>query len=105
MSWARSRTWRPSRPRARASYRPAMSIRSRSPSTRHGPGRTRSVEAGRRPPPRALRLVQRAGAGLLAGLLVLGVLGTLGPDPSFSPAAAAGAAALGTALLPRIGWM
>jgi eukaryotic-like serine/threonine-protein kinase len=56
-------------------------------------------------PARGVRLLQRAGAGLLAGGLVLGILGTLGPDPSFSPAAAAGAAALATALLPRIGWM
>ncbi len=56
-------------------------------------------------PSRSLRLAQRAGAGLLAGGLVLGVLTSLGPDPSFSPAAAAGAAALATALLPRIGWM
>jgi hypothetical protein len=64
-------------------------------------GRT---EPGARPA-RGARLLQRAGAGLLAGGLVLGVLGTLGPDPSFSPVAAAGAAAFGTALLPRIGWM
>jgi hypothetical protein len=56
-------------------------------------------------PSRTARLLQRAGAGLLAGLLVLGVLGSLGPDPSFSPVAAAAAAALATALLPRIGWM
>ena len=62
------------------------------------------AEPGARPS-RSLRLAQRAGAGLLAGGLVLGVLGSLGPDPSFSPAAAAGAAALATALLPRIGWM
>jgi eukaryotic-like serine/threonine-protein kinase len=63
----------------------------------------RSEPGGR--PARSVRLLQRAGAGLLAGGLVLGILGTLGPDPSFSPAAAAGAAALATALLPRIGWM
>ena len=56
-------------------------------------------------PARWVRLAERAGAGLLAGGIVLGVLGSLGPDPSFSPAAAAGAAALATALLPRIGWM
>jgi tRNA A-37 threonylcarbamoyl transferase component Bud32 len=62
------------------------------------------AEPGARPA-RAVRLLQRAAAGLLAGGLVLGVLGTLGPDPSFSPAAAAAAAALATALLPRIGWM
>jgi eukaryotic-like serine/threonine-protein kinase len=54
---------------------------------------------------RWLRLAERAGAGLLAGGIVLGVLGSLGPEPSFSTAAAAGAAALATALLPRIGWL
>jgi eukaryotic-like serine/threonine-protein kinase len=64
-------------------------------------GRT---EPGTRPG-RWVRLAERAAAGLLAGGLVLGVLGSLGPDPSFSPAAAAGAAALVTALLPRIGWI
>jgi eukaryotic-like serine/threonine-protein kinase len=55
-------------------------------------------------PARWVRLAERAGAGLLAGGIVLGVLGSLAPDPSFSPASAAGAAALATALLPRIGW-
>jgi eukaryotic-like serine/threonine-protein kinase len=57
------------------------------------------------PPTRGMRLAGRAGAGLLAGGLVLGVLGSLGPDPSFSPTAAAAAAALLIALLPRIGWI
>jgi eukaryotic-like serine/threonine-protein kinase len=56
-------------------------------------------------PARWLRLAERAGAGLLAGGIVLGVLGSLGPEPSFSTAAAAGAAALATGLLPRIGWL
>jgi eukaryotic-like serine/threonine-protein kinase len=56
-------------------------------------------------PARSMRLLQRAGAGLLAAGLVLGVLGSLGPEPSFSSAAAAGAAGLATALLPRIGWL
>jgi eukaryotic-like serine/threonine-protein kinase len=56
-------------------------------------------------PARWVRPAERAGAGLLAGGIVLGVLGSLGPDPSFSPLAAAGAAALATALLPRIGWI
>ncbi len=56
-------------------------------------------------PARWVKLAERAGAGLLAGGIVVGVLGSLGPDPSFSTAAAAGAAALATALLPRIGWM
>ena len=55
--------------------------------------------------PRGRRLVARLGAGLLAGGIVLGLLGTLGPEPAFSPFAAAGAAALGVVLLPRIAWM
>jgi hypothetical protein len=56
-------------------------------------------------PPLALRLALRAGAGLLAGAIVLVALETLGPEPPFSPAAAAGGVALTVALLPRIGWM
>jgi hypothetical protein len=56
-------------------------------------------------PSRWLRLAERAGAGLLAGSIVLGVVGALGPDPSFSPLAGGAAAALTIALLPRIGWM
>ena len=56
------------------------------------------------PPAMPLRLLQRAGAGLLAGALVLGVLGSLGPEPAFSKFAAAAAVAGLTALLPRIGW-
>jgi eukaryotic-like serine/threonine-protein kinase len=57
---------------------------------------------GTRPP---ARLVERAGAGLAAGGLVLAVLEGLGPDPSFSVLAAAGIAALATAVLPRVGWL
>jgi eukaryotic-like serine/threonine-protein kinase len=57
-----------------------------------------------RPTP-ALRLAQRAAAGVLGGALVLGVLEALGPEPPFSALAAAGIAALAIALLPRIGWM
>jgi len=53
----------------------------------------------------APRLAARAGAGLLAGALVLGALGELGPAPPFSPTAAAGTIALAVALLPRIGWL
>jgi eukaryotic-like serine/threonine-protein kinase len=75
---------------------------------REDPGGPTGV-LGRAPPgaqpARWVKLAERSGAGLLAGGIVLGVLGSLGPDPSFSPAAAAGAAALATALLPRIGWM
>ena len=55
--------------------------------------------------PLAPRLATRAGAGLLAGALVLAALGELGPAPPFSPTAAAGAVALAVALLPRIGWL
>jgi eukaryotic-like serine/threonine-protein kinase len=36
---------------------------------------------------------------------VLGVLDSLGPDPSFSAPAAAGVAAVAVALLPRIAWL
>jgi eukaryotic-like serine/threonine-protein kinase len=50
-------------------------------------------------------IMRRAGAGALAGSIVFGVLQGLGPDPTFSPAAAAGAAALAVALLPRIAWL
>jgi eukaryotic-like serine/threonine-protein kinase len=54
--------------------------------------------------PRAL-LLERAGAGLAAGGLVLACLEGLGPEPSFSVFAAAGIAAVATAVLPRIGWL
>jgi hypothetical protein len=50
-------------------------------------------------------LARRLGAGALAGGIVLGVLETLGPEPSFSAPAAAGIAALAVALLPRIAWL
>lgn len=62
---------------------------------------------GRRPVTagRSGAIVRRAGAGALAGGIVFGVLETLGPEPSFSAAAAAGAAALVVALLPRIAWL
>ena len=51
------------------------------------------------------RILERIAAGLGAGALVLGCILWLGPDPSFSPLAAAGLAALATAVLPRIGWL
>ncbi|HEX2233607.1 MAG TPA: serine/threonine-protein kinase [Thermoleophilaceae bacterium] len=63
----------------------------RSPGLRHGPAMP--------------RVAARAAAGAGAGLLVLAVLELLGPAPSFSPLAAAGAAALACALLPRLGWL
>jgi hypothetical protein len=52
-----------------------------------------------------VRLAQRAGAGALGGALVLAALEALGPEPPFSSLAAAGAATLAIALLPRIGWI
>ena len=61
--------------------------------------------AGAERRPATYRLGGRLGAGLLAGGLVLGLLETLGPDTSFSAPAAAAAAALGVALLPRIAWI
>jgi hypothetical protein len=60
------------------------------------------LAAQERPP---LRLLERAGAGLAAGGLVLGCILALGPDPSFSPFAAAALAGVATAVLPRIGWL
>jgi hypothetical protein len=50
-------------------------------------------------------LARRAAAGALAGGIVLGMLESLGPEPSFSAPAAAGIAALAVALLPRIAWL
>jgi hypothetical protein len=44
-------------------------------------------------------------AGLAAGGLVFACLETLGPEPTFSPLAAAAIAAVLTAVLPRIGWL
>jgi hypothetical protein len=51
------------------------------------------------------QLARRAGAGALAGGIVLGVLETLGPEPSFSPLAAAALAAVAVAVLPRVAWL
>jgi hypothetical protein len=52
-----------------------------------------------------LRVRDRILAGLAAGGLVLACILGLGPDPSFSPLAAAAIAAVVTAALPRIGWL
>ena len=54
---------------------------------------------------RTLDLVTRAIAGLAASALVLAALETLGPDPSFSVAAAVAATAVAVAVLPRLGWL
>jgi eukaryotic-like serine/threonine-protein kinase len=54
---------------------------------------------------RRVRPPERVAAGLAAGALVLACLLALGPDPTFSPFAAAGLVALATAMLPRIGWL
>jgi hypothetical protein len=50
------------------------------------------------------RLASRAGAGAAGGLLLLGALTQLGPEPPASPLALALAAGLVVALLPRVGW-
>ncbi|HEX8075350.1 MAG TPA: serine/threonine-protein kinase [Thermoleophilaceae bacterium] len=47
----------------------------------------------------------RAAAGLMAGALLLAGLETLGPEPGFSTGAAALAAVLLVAALPRAGWL
>jgi eukaryotic-like serine/threonine-protein kinase len=56
-------------------------------------------------PRQAPSLQSRSLAGLATGGLVLACILGLGPDPSFSPFAAAGLAAAATAVLPRIGWL
>jgi eukaryotic-like serine/threonine-protein kinase len=66
---------------------------------RFGLTAVRERGAGRLP-----RALARVGAGTGAGLLVIAALTQLGPEPPFSPYAAAGAAALLTAFLPRVGW-
>jgi hypothetical protein len=68
-----------------------------------GPLSRAGLDRGR--PPLAARLAGRAGAGLLAGAIALAAFETLGPEPTFSPLAAAAATALAVALLPRIGWL
>jgi hypothetical protein len=50
-------------------------------------------------------LPSRAVAGLAAGLLVVAAVERLGPEPPVASGAAAVAAAVATALLPRIGWL
>src|SRR5687767_2759912 len=67
-----------------------------------GAGEPAWGEPEHRPP---ARLRDRILAGLAAGGLVLACVLALGPDPSFSPLAAAGLAAVATAVLPRIGWL
>jgi hypothetical protein len=58
-----------------------------------------------RPRGRAWDVATRAAAGLAAGGLVLAGLETLGPQPRFSTGAAALAAAILVAVLPRVGWL
>jgi hypothetical protein len=65
------------------------------------PGVSPLDDAAQRPP----RVPERIAAGLAAGGLVLACLLSLGPDPTFSPFAAAGLAAVATAVLPRVGWL
>ena len=54
---------------------------------------------------RSAQIPQRLAAGVAAGGLVLACILGLGPDPAFSPLAAAALAAAATAVLPRIGWL
>jgi eukaryotic-like serine/threonine-protein kinase len=65
------------------------------------------LTAVRRAPalPLPAAVMARLAAGLAAGGLGLAALEQLGPEPPFSPLAAAGAAALLVALLPRVGWI
>jgi eukaryotic-like serine/threonine-protein kinase len=73
--------------------------------TRLLPGRRPAAVPVGEQPPLAARVARRAGAGLLAGGIVLGTLETLGPEPAFSAPAAAAAVALAVTLLPRIAWL
>jgi hypothetical protein len=47
----------------------------------------------------------RVGAGLLAGLVALGVSSVLAPAPPFSPIAASVGVLVAVAALPRVGWL
>ena len=67
-------------------------------------GRSRR-EPAESPVPFLPRIPGRLAAGVGAGGLVLWALESLGPEPSFSPFAAAGAAAIACTLLPRVGWL
>jgi eukaryotic-like serine/threonine-protein kinase len=53
----------------------------------------------------AARLGPRLGAGVAAGVLVLVVLESLGPEPPFSAAVAALGVVAVVAMLPRLGWL
>src|SRR5207244_7739654 len=76
------------------------------PGTLERLGLTRTQRAAAAPRlGRGAALLARVAAGLAAGGLALAALDTFGSPPPFSPAAAAGAAALAVALLPRIGWI
>jgi hypothetical protein len=81
--------------------RSLLGLRARASEPLPGPGEGALPGAERGRP----RIVERIAAGLAAGGLVLGCILWLGPDPSFSPLAAAALAALATAVLPRIGWL
>jgi eukaryotic-like serine/threonine-protein kinase len=62
------------------------------------------AERSRRPRD-PLPVPARAVAAVAAGILMLLALDLAGPSPPVTPIAAAGAAALAVALLPRIGWL
>jgi hypothetical protein len=69
------------------------------------PTTTGRHQARQLPSGRSLDLATRAAAGLAAGALVLAGTETLGPNPRFSTGAAALAAAVLVAVLPRLGWL
>ena len=65
-----------------------------------------AARSGRWSAPAAPRWLLRIGAGLAAGVLVTAAFELLAPSSPVSPPAVAGAvAAVGVALLPRIGWL
>jgi len=99
----------PRPPSPARAHDPPLPARRAYPDAPAAPGREAHPDDPRAPARARPRLLAtaapRVGAGLAAGSLVLAGIASLGPAPPFSPAAAAGGAALLVALLPRIGWI
>ncbi|MEJ7817041.1 MAG: serine/threonine-protein kinase [Thermoleophilaceae bacterium] len=72
---------------------------------RAAPDASRAGEEWAPAPRRGAALAARGAAGLGAGLLALAAFSGLGPEPSFSPMAAAAVAGLAVVALPRVGWL
>ena len=85
--------------------RARFGLRRRTADGRVAPPDAPEASAAERPAFTWRMVPRRLAAGAAAGALVLAALEGLGPEPSFSAAAAAGSAALAVALLPRIGWL